>query len=85
MPEAMERDLKRRALKKFGSTTSERARRYIYGTMRKTGWKPSHHSKVCPNCGGVNMDASMWCSFCGSSLAGVKSSAKPAPSTAPPF
>jgi hypothetical protein len=40
MPAAMERALKRKARKRFGSTTSKRARRYIYGTMRKTGWKP---------------------------------------------
>lgn len=41
MPEAMERALKKKAKSKFGSTTSERARKYIYGTMRKTGWVPS--------------------------------------------
>lgn len=40
MPKKMEQDLKRKALKKFGSTTSERARKYIYGTMQKTGWRP---------------------------------------------
>jgi len=45
MPEAMERDLKRKARRKFGSTTSERARKYIYGTMRKTGWVPSTQKK----------------------------------------
>lgn len=45
MPEAMERDLKKQARKKFGSTTSERARKYIYGTMRKTGWVPSTQKK----------------------------------------
>ena len=36
----MEKKLKAAAKKKFGSTTSERARNYIYGTMRKTGWRP---------------------------------------------
>lgn len=41
MPKAMERALKRKAIKKFGSATSKRARKYIYGTMRKTGWVPS--------------------------------------------
>jgi hypothetical protein len=41
MPKKMEKELKAEAKKKFGSTTSERARKYIYGTMRKTGWKPS--------------------------------------------
>ena len=39
MPKAMEKRLKAQARKKFGSTTSPRARRYIYGTMHKvTGW-----------------------------------------------
>ena len=41
----MEADLKRRAKKKFGSTTSVKARKYIYGTMRDTGWKPSREKK----------------------------------------
>ncbi|MBA7583546.1 hypothetical protein ES708_25491 [subsurface metagenome] len=40
MPEAMERALKASARKRFGSATSKRAGAYIYGTMRKTGWKP---------------------------------------------
>ncbi|MCW4049359.1 MAG: hypothetical protein NWE89_06430 [Candidatus Bathyarchaeota archaeon] len=40
MPKKMEAALRAEARKKFGSTTSERARKYIYGTMRKTGWKP---------------------------------------------
>jgi len=35
MPKALHDKLKREALKKFGSTTSERARRYIYGTLNK--------------------------------------------------
>ena len=41
MPKALERNLKREARRKFGSTTSKRARAYVYGTLRKTGWKPS--------------------------------------------
>lgn len=41
MPKELERKLKKQAKKKFGSTTSEKARKYIYGTMRETGWKPS--------------------------------------------
>jgi len=45
MPAKMERALKRQAKKKFGSTTSARAREYIYGTMRKAGWTPSHQKK----------------------------------------
>lgn len=40
MPIKAERNLKRQARKKFGSTTSSRAKRYIYGGLRKTGWKP---------------------------------------------
>lgn len=40
MPAKLERQLKRAALRKYGSTTSEKARAYIYGTMRKQGWKP---------------------------------------------
>jgi hypothetical protein len=39
-PIKMEKALKKEARKKFGSTTSERARKLIYGTMRKAGWKP---------------------------------------------
>lgn len=45
MPEELERKLKRKARKKFGSIKSKRARRYIYGTMRETGWKPSREKK----------------------------------------
>ena len=45
MPKALEAKLKREAKKKFGSTTSERARKYIYGTLRRTGWKPKSKKK----------------------------------------
>ncbi|MDP2940222.1 MAG: hypothetical protein Q8O13_09130 [Candidatus Omnitrophota bacterium] len=45
MPKEMEEKLKVKARKLFGSTTSERARKYIYGTMRKTGWVPSTQKK----------------------------------------
>jgi hypothetical protein len=45
MPKAMERKLKAEARKKFGSTTSARARKYIYGTMRKAGWKPKRKKR----------------------------------------
>lgn len=45
MPKELEMELKRRAQKKFGSKKSERARAYIYGTMRNTGWKPSTQIK----------------------------------------
>ena len=41
MPKALEKKLKSEAKKRFGSTTSERARKYIYGTLQKvTSWKP---------------------------------------------
>lgn len=48
MPEALERKLKAQAKKKgFGK---ERAGAYVYGTMRKTGWKPStqKHTTLSP-------------------------------------
>ena len=47
MPKALEKKLKKQAKKKFHSTTSKRAEAYIFGTMRKTGWTPSHqrHSR----------------------------------------
>ena len=39
MPEAMERALKAEAKRK--GLSKQRAGAYVYGTMRKTGWKPS--------------------------------------------
>ena len=43
MPKKMEQRLKRQAKKKgFGK---ERSDAYVYGTMRKTGWKPSREKK----------------------------------------
>ena len=39
MPKELEIELKRRAMKKgFGK---KRTGAYVYGTLRKTGWKPS--------------------------------------------
>ncbi len=38
MPKKMEEKLKREATAK--GMKGERADRYIYGTLRKTGWKP---------------------------------------------
>ena len=38
MPKALERKLKAEAKKKH--LTTKRANAYIYGTLRKTGWKP---------------------------------------------
>lgn len=43
MPKAMERKLRAEAKKK--GLTGERADKYVYGTMRKTGWKPSTQRK----------------------------------------
>lgn len=49
MPEEAERKLKATArkrgwtTKKKGKTIlTERGRKYVYGTLRKLGWKPSH-------------------------------------------
>lgn len=43
MPAALERKLKRQAAKKDWS--EERKDAYVYGTLRKTGWKPSTQKK----------------------------------------
>jgi hypothetical protein len=43
MPEKLERELKAQAAKKHLKGKSKLA--YIYGTMRKTGWKPSREKK----------------------------------------
>lgn len=40
MPEKLEAAMKEQALKRFGTTKSKKARALIFGTMRKTGWKP---------------------------------------------
>lgn len=39
MPKVLEEQLKKRAIKK--GLSGKRADAYVYGTMRKTGWKPS--------------------------------------------
>ena len=38
MPKKLERELKEQGRKK--GYTGERLDRYVYGTLRKTGWKP---------------------------------------------
>ena len=43
MPAALERKLKAQAKKK--GMKGARADRFVYGTMRKTGWKPSREKK----------------------------------------
>jgi len=44
VPKALERKLKAKAKKKkkLGKKKSDA---YVYGTLRKTGWKPSHQRK----------------------------------------
>jgi len=39
MPKALERKLKKEAKKK--GLKGKRANAYVYGSLRKTGWKPS--------------------------------------------
>ena len=43
MPKAMEKNLKSQASKK--GMSKERTAAYVYGTLRKTGWKPKHKGK----------------------------------------
>jgi len=43
MPKKMEQELKKEAAKK--GLTGARADAYVYGTLRKTGWKPSSEKK----------------------------------------
>lgn len=42
MPKALERKLKRTAKRK--GLSKKRAGAYVYGTLRKTGWKPKRKS-----------------------------------------
>lgn len=43
MPKAMERKLKAEAARR--GLKGERKDAFVYGTMRKTGWKPSREKK----------------------------------------
>jgi len=43
MPKKMEKELKAEAKKK--GLTGKRADAYVYGTLRKTGWKPKGEKK----------------------------------------
>lgn len=45
MPKKMEKELKEEVNKKHPEWSQEKKDAYIYGTMRKTGWTPKHHSK----------------------------------------
>ena len=44
MPKKMEKALKKQAKKKFPGD-KERQDRYVFGTLRKTGWVPSTQKK----------------------------------------
>ena len=43
MPKKLEKELKKEAAKK--GLTGARADAYVYGTLRKTGWKPKRAGK----------------------------------------
>ena len=43
MPKALERKLKAQARKK--RLSGERFRKYVYGVLRKTGWKPKREKR----------------------------------------
>lgn len=41
MPKKLERELKQEVEKKHPNWSEKRKDAYVYGTLRKTGWKPS--------------------------------------------
>lgn len=43
MPKKLERELVKEAIKK--RLTGEKKDAYVYGTLRKTGWKPNREKK----------------------------------------
>lgn len=43
MPKKLERQLKQQAAKK--GLKGERADKYVYGTLRKSGWKPKREKQ----------------------------------------
>ena len=45
MPKAAEEALKREAAKKGFAVGSDRWRRYVYGGLRRIGWKPSRERR----------------------------------------
>ncbi len=61
MPVAMERALKAEAKKK--GFKGARADKYVYGTMRKTGWKPSTQHNPVQGPHNVNMGKEMQKTF----------------------
>lgn len=44
MPKSLHRKLKKQAKKK--GLSKKRANAYVYGTMRKTGWKPNREKTL---------------------------------------
>jgi len=44
MPKELEKKLKAQARKKFPKD-KERQDKYVYGALRKTGWRPSHQKR----------------------------------------
>jgi hypothetical protein len=58
MPKALERKLKAQARKK--GFTGKRADRYVYGTLRKTGWKPSHQKHNSPTFSSLEEFRKLW-------------------------
>ena len=45
MPKKLEQKLKRQVEKEHPGWSEERKDKYVYGTLRKTGWVPSHQKK----------------------------------------
>ena len=45
MPKRIERAIRVEMKKKGIKANSERGRAYLYGTLRKTGWKPEREKK----------------------------------------
>lgn len=48
MPAKLERALKRQAKRKGFKPGSPRFRRYVYGTLRQTGWAPRRELRYGP-------------------------------------
>ena len=51
MPKALEQKLQREAVEKFPGD-QRRQDAYVYGTLRKTGWKPTVHRTTRGTTGG---------------------------------
>ena len=45
MPKKLERKLKRQINREHPEWSQDRKDAYVYGTLRKTGWVPSHQKK----------------------------------------